>query len=88
MAFRHGFAAHFAESNRTDQVRRVHTVIYVADGCHRSTDRPHLAVDFDEIHPGGLINGTLTPVLWPRRRDLPTPPPPPVAISSRSRLPP
>jgi ectoine hydroxylase-related dioxygenase (phytanoyl-CoA dioxygenase family) len=77
VAFHHGLTAHLAEPNRTDRVRRVHTVIYVADGCHRSDDRPHLAVDFDHIRPGGLIDGTLTPVLWPRPPgDLPEPPAP------------
>lgn len=77
VAFHHGFTAHFAESNRTARTRRVHTTIYVADGCHRSDDRPHLAVDFDHIPPGGLIDGMLTPVLWPRPDgNLPVPPAP------------
>jgi hypothetical protein len=41
VAFHHGLTAHFAAPNRTDRVRRVHTVIYVADGCHRTNDRLH-----------------------------------------------
>ncbi len=77
VAFHHGFTAHFAEPNRTDRARRVHTVIYFADGCHRSNERPHRSVDFDAIAPGAVIDGSLTPVLWPRPAgDLPVPPAP------------
>ena len=76
VAFHHGLTAHFAEPNRTGRVRRVHTVIYVADGCHRSGTRAHFAVDFDKIPVGGRIDGTITPIVWPRSgRALPAPPP-------------
>lgn len=83
VAFHHGLTAHFAEPNRTDRTRRVHTVIYLADGCHRSTDSRHLSVDFDSIEPGGPIDGSLTPILWPRADgDLPAPP---AAVGARRR---
>ena len=36
VAFHHGLTAHLARPNRTDRVRRVHTVIYFADGCTRA----------------------------------------------------
>jgi ectoine hydroxylase-related dioxygenase (phytanoyl-CoA dioxygenase family) len=66
VSFHHGLTAHFAEPNRSPELRRVHTVIYCADGVHRSSDRPHPSVDLDRIPPGAPIDGSLTPVLWPR----------------------
>lgn len=66
VAFHHGLTAHFAEPNATERARRVHTVIYFADGCHRSATGRHPAVDQDSIEPGELIQGPITPVVWPR----------------------
>lgn len=76
VAFHHGLTAHFAAPNSTPATRRVHTVIYTADGVHRSTDRFHPAVDFDGIGVGEQIDGSITPIVWPRASgDLPTAPP-------------
>lgn len=66
IAFHHALTAHRANPNKSATTRRVHTMIYMADGCHRSEDgRGHPAVDFDGIPPGGEISGTLTPIVWP-----------------------
>lgn len=78
VAFHHGLTVHQAGANRTDSTRRVHTMIYLADGNHRSLDgeMQHPSVDFDQIEPGAVIDGSLTPVVWPRPDgDLPPVPP-------------
>lgn len=67
VAFHHGLTAHLARPNTTDRPRAVHTVIYLADGCHRSSGRQrHPAVDRPGIPPGGLIASGVTPIAWPR----------------------
>lgn len=76
VAFHHALTAHRAGANHTGATRRVHTMIYLADGCHRSEKGRHPSVDFDEIVPGAPIDGSLTPVVWPRPlSDLPSVPP-------------
>lgn len=67
IAFHHGLTAHRAGANVTSATRRVHTIIYMADGCHRGDGRPHPSVDVDAIEVGQLIDGALTPILWPQR---------------------
>jgi ectoine hydroxylase-related dioxygenase (phytanoyl-CoA dioxygenase family) len=90
VAFHHGLTAHMAKPNRTDRPRAVHTVIYLADGCHRRDSKQmHPAVDRAGIPRGGLIDSGVTPIAWPRPDgDLPprpaepwsgTPPAPPGA---------
>jgi ectoine hydroxylase-related dioxygenase (phytanoyl-CoA dioxygenase family) len=76
VAFHHGLTAHLARPNRTDRVRRVHTVIYFADGCHRRNGtQAHPSVDRAGIPPGGVIQSPVTPIAWPRLQgDLPAPP--------------
>lgn len=67
VAFHHGLTAHLAKPNLSDRPRAVHTVIYVADGCHRTADdRAHPAVDRPGIPPGGEIASDVTPIAWPR----------------------
>jgi len=76
VAFHHGLTAHCAGANRSAQTRRIHTVIYFADGCTRGTDLGHFAVDRPGIAVGAVIDSDLTPVAHPRPPgDLPTPPP-------------
>lgn len=78
VAFHHGLTFHLARPNATEGVRRVHTVIYFKDGCHRGAKFPHPSVDRDGIEVGQLIAGAVTPIAWPRPDgDLPEPPPPP-----------
>lgn len=82
VAFHHGLTIHLAGPNRTDRVRRVHTIIGFADGAHRSTPgHPHFVVDRANIQPGEPIRSDVTPVLWPRPDGrLPEPPPSPPSI--------
>jgi len=75
VAFHHGLTAHLALANQTDQVRRVHTMIYFADGCTRGSPFPHFSVDRDGIEVGHPIAGKVTPIAWPRPAgDLPPTP--------------
>jgi hypothetical protein len=76
VAFHHGLTAHLAGPNDTDRVRRVHTMIYFADGCTRGgATHPHFAVDRGGIEAGAPIASDVTPVAWPRPDgDLPPPP--------------
>lgn len=65
VAFHHGLTAHCALPNRAGAVRRVHTMIYFADGCTRGSDRPHFAVDRPAIAVGSPIAGDVTPIAFP-----------------------
>ena len=76
VAFHHGLTFHVAKPNTTERVRRVHTVIYLEDGCTRSSDRAHPSLDRAGIEVGQVIASDVTPLIYPRD-DLPTPPPPP-----------
>jgi ectoine hydroxylase-related dioxygenase (phytanoyl-CoA dioxygenase family) len=77
VAFHHGQTIHLAHSNQTDRTRRVHTVIFFADGCTRR-DRKHPSVDRMKIPVGARIEGPVTPIAWPLPGDrIPDPPPPP-----------
>jgi ectoine hydroxylase-related dioxygenase (phytanoyl-CoA dioxygenase family) len=62
VAFHHGLTAHLAGANATGHDRRVHTVIYFADGCTRRVGGfGHFAVDRPGIEPGAVIASDLTP---------------------------
>jgi ectoine hydroxylase-related dioxygenase (phytanoyl-CoA dioxygenase family) len=76
VAFHHGLTVHRALPNRSTRTRRVHTVIYFADGSTRVTrPQPHPSVDRAGIVPGAVVASDVTPVAWPRRAgDLPTTP--------------
>lgn len=77
VAFHHGLTIHTAQPNTTDRTRRVHTVIFFADGSHRSRARhPHPCVDRAGIEPGRLIASAATPIAWPAPATLPEPPAP------------
>jgi len=75
VAFHHGLTAHRAAGNVTDRTRRVHTVIFTADGVHRSEGLGHPSVDLDGIAPGERITGAMTPVVWPAPPSVPAAPP-------------
>lgn len=76
IAFHHGLTVHRAGANKTGATRRVHTVIYMADGNRRGPKGEHFVVDFDRVRPGAVIDGNLSPILWPRPGgDLPEVPP-------------
>ena len=66
VAFHHGLTAHLARANTTDQTRRVHTMIYFADGCTRGAAHGHFCVDRPGIEHGAPIASSLTPIAFPR----------------------
>jgi ectoine hydroxylase-related dioxygenase (phytanoyl-CoA dioxygenase family) len=67
VAFHHGLTAHLARPNITGSTRRVHTMIYFADGCTRGGARhPHPSVDRAGIETGAVIDSEVTPIVWPR----------------------
>ncbi len=76
VAFHHGLTFHLARPNVTDRIRRVHTVIYFADGSTRGEGRfPHPSVERAGIPLGGVIASDVTPLAWPRAEgDLPPAP--------------
>ncbi|MGZ4706939.1 MAG: hypothetical protein ACXWCM_18925, partial [Acidimicrobiales bacterium] len=56
-----------ARPNTTASTRRVHTMIYFADGCTRGGARhPHPSVDRAGIETGAVIDSEVTPIAWPR----------------------
>jgi len=66
VAFHHGLTVHLAESNRTERVRAVHTVIYFPDGSTRGYPNLHFAVDRGGIEVGQKIDSDVTPIVYPR----------------------
>jgi ectoine hydroxylase-related dioxygenase (phytanoyl-CoA dioxygenase family) len=77
VAFHHGLTFHLAGANRTGSVRRVHTVIYFADGSTRGEGRfPHPSVERAGIGLGEVIASDVTPLAWPRPEGEPLPPAP------------
>jgi ectoine hydroxylase-related dioxygenase (phytanoyl-CoA dioxygenase family) len=67
VAYHHGLTFHLARPNATGTVRRVHTVIYFADGSTRGEGRfPHPSVERAGISLGGVIASDVTPLAWPR----------------------
>ena len=76
VAFHHGLTFHLAKPNTTGTVRRVHTVIYFADGSTRGEGRfPHPSVERAGIALGDIIASDVTPIAWPRPAgDLPDAP--------------
>ena len=75
VAFHHGRTIHLANPNRSDRTRRVHTVIFFADGCTRRNAK-HVTVDRMAVPVGAFIRGPVTPIAWPLPEGrLPDPPP-------------
>lgn len=73
--FHHACTIHAADANETQATRRVFTMAYMADGCHRSRDETYFALDRDNIATGDVIVGPGHPIAWPRgEEDLPEPP--------------
>ncbi len=79
VAFHHALTLHMAKPNPTERTRRVHTVIFFADGARRSAFPPaHPCVDRAAIARGERIDSPFTPLAWPRPADAPLPEPPPL----------
>ena len=75
VVFHHACTIHAADANDTNATRRVFTMAYMRDGCHRSHEEPYFALDRDKLKSGDVIVGPGHPIAWPREpRDLPTPP--------------
>ena len=66
VVFHHSLTVHFAEANHGRDTRRVYCIIYFADGCVRRSDFPHVTVDRQNIAVGEVIQGELSPIVWPR----------------------
>ena len=77
VSFHHGLTIHLARPNRSARTRRVHTMIFFADGSTRKNSRQqHPCVDRAGIAPGAPVASDVTPIAWPRADgDLPVPPP-------------
>jgi ectoine hydroxylase-related dioxygenase (phytanoyl-CoA dioxygenase family) len=77
VAFHHGLTVHQALPNTSGRPRRVHTIIYFADGSTRVTrPHPHPSADRAGIAPGAPVASEITPIAWPRATgDLPATPP-------------
>ena len=78
VAFHHALTLHMAKPNPTESTRRVHTVIFFADGNRRSGfPAAHPSVDRAAIARGQKIDSEFTPLAWPRPADalLPAAPP-------------
>jgi ectoine hydroxylase-related dioxygenase (phytanoyl-CoA dioxygenase family) len=76
--YHHGLTIHVAGANHSPRMRRVHTIIYFADGSTRKTQSRfgHPSVDRAGIAPGAPVASAVTPIAWPRAPgDLPEPPP-------------
>jgi ectoine hydroxylase-related dioxygenase (phytanoyl-CoA dioxygenase family) len=79
VAFHHGLTVHLAKANRSQQVRRVHTMIFFRDGSTRAHPGTHPSVDRGQIRVGAPIASDATPIVWPRTPgDYPLPPVHPV----------
>jgi len=76
VSFHHGLTIHLAAPNRSARTRRVHTMIFFADGTTRKSSRQrHPCVDRAGIAPGAPVRSDVTPIAWPREAgDLPSPP--------------
>lgn len=65
----HGLTIHQAAENHSDQVRRAFTIVYVADGFRRVSDRPAFPLDRAGVAVGDPIAGEGLPLAWPRSDD-------------------
>jgi len=78
--YHHGLTIHVAGPNESARTRRVHTIIYFADGStrHKNPNREHPSVDRASVAPGAVVDSLVTPIAWPRAPgDLPVTPPKP-----------
>ncbi len=67
VAFHHGLTVHCAKPNRSERMRRVHTMIFFRDGSTRSSEKyHHPCVDRAGIREGEPIASDVTPIAWPR----------------------
>ena len=75
VVWHHGLTVHEAGPNTTDRMRRVFTVVYIAEGWRRTHGWLCFPLDRDEVGVGDLMEGPGMPVVWPTPEGgLPTPP--------------
>jgi ectoine hydroxylase-related dioxygenase (phytanoyl-CoA dioxygenase family) len=78
VVFHHGLTIHVAGANDSPRMRRVHTIIYFADGSTRKVHEKfkHPCVDRPGIALGAPVASEVTPIVYPRAPgDLPPAPP-------------
>lgn len=61
-----GYTVHLAGANTTDRIRRVFTVVYLADGFRRAEPWPNFPLDRAGVKVGELMEGDGLPLAWPR----------------------
>lgn len=76
VVWHHGLTVHNATPNVTDKVRRVFTVVYLADGFPRTEPWPSFPLDRAGVAVGESMGGDGLPVVWPRSEMPPWPEPP------------
>jgi len=75
VVWHHGLTVHQASANRSDRVRRVFTIVYIADGCRRTQAWPVFPLERAGVAVGERMEGPGLPIAWPRAAgDLPEPP--------------
>lgn len=75
VVWHHGLTVHHAAPNQTDRVRRVFTIVYIADGYDRVGERPAFPLDRAGVAVGDPMQGEGLPLAWPRSTgELPEPP--------------
>jgi len=62
----HGLTVHQAMPNVSDAVRRVFTVVFIADGHPRTDSWPVFPLDRDSVAVGEPMEGPGMPIIWPR----------------------
>lgn len=75
VVWHHGFTVHRAGANLTDAMRRVFTIVYMAEGYRRAKPWPVFPLDRAGVEVGELMEGEGMPLIWPRAEgDWPDPP--------------
>jgi ectoine hydroxylase-related dioxygenase (phytanoyl-CoA dioxygenase family) len=75
VCFHHCCTFHLTKPNDSDRERRVFTIVFFADGAHRGSAWPHPSVDRMGLAIGDRIEGSATPIAWPRRSRVRATPP-------------
>jgi ectoine hydroxylase-related dioxygenase (phytanoyl-CoA dioxygenase family) len=73
VVWHHGFTVHLARANNGDEMRRVFTVVYLADGHRRAKPWPNFPLDRAGVEVGELMQGEGLPVVWPHADQIPQP---------------
>ena len=75
VVWHHGLTVHQAAPNQSDGMRRVFTIVYIADGYPREHAWTTFPLDRDAVGVGEPMQGPGMPIAWPRAAgDLPPAP--------------